>query len=913
MSIPIKPQHHFGVPNPFKRKDEEKAEKEDQVQKEIKEKKREEKKEKKEEKEREKKKKEELKSQKRNRKGSVEGRIEEFFKITGIQKVKQHEEEVKLEQIKEQNLKVDANEKLLKNDETKEINIDDPQIQHKSSTNTPTPRKEQVEPKVNGIPERTPRYKHDSLNAQKGVEEDIPKTPKTSDKSPEKTPEKVIDKTEKIPEKTPEKSPDRVGEKKNILQSTTKMLKSMIFIKEQEKATDKNQDIVGDVSDEELQKGLHVEIQSVPKKKKKKFDFVKESLKRRGLKAQSGMSTSHANSDDVTDRFFLTTQTPFVRKEVYHVTWDGMTQDQFETKSLTTGSFIDVLKNFENEAKEQILYIEDDFQIKFEDIYRNAKIFAKSLLCIDVDVKQVGVLIMLENGIHAMTAALGVMMAGMSAVYLNEGSSMDMVKLVINKANVRICLLDQTSLSFRELWDMYSDMTLVNVEGDYKDIYEPYIVHGETTINNKLRYKITQKVVQKIHPKEEPTFYDREGDVYVETENECVYTMESFLMRSESISDDEFSTKVSRVTTDSILEIVFVPSKHGGYKGIIWTHGNVIEQIKQVSKHCGMNNKTKVLNGLPISFYLERIFALYIPLYIKCTVAIVSRESTRKMMVFYLKAIEKYKPTILFSTPRVFEKLNRIAKQKKLGRKALCISTHHAKSTQNIPLVTGICSPEACGFVTMSKIDGNDNTEGPTLEGIMATIHNGKLRVCGPSITPGYVSGDVRGVNGVLLNTMVEMIVMDGVKVYQSVGKISPCVVTGNEVILHCPIIEDLLRKIQTVDNVLIVGEGKRCPGALFVVNEAEVVKAFGGGDVRKNTEYMKWLRKRVVDLMAVFPSYMRVKRFIIVKDAPTEEFNVVIKDHMSNEERVKLYCKYKKVIDMLYPDEPYAEKVVEK
>ncbi|EKE41409.1 hypothetical protein ENU1_056980 [Entamoeba nuttalli P19] len=879
--------HHFSVLNPFRRKGgdekegDEKGDKEEFSPK-VKEEKKEKKKEEKKEKEREKKERKEEKK----KKGSEENILDDFLRKARIQKQKTHEEIfVPEEKTKKENKDIVETKK----DETKEESL------CIAKGLDPNENKEDIlkDQKENVKKEKDIEIKEESLTAETDTE-------------------KLKNHEENLTIKQEDKK-DKCLEKQSRLEQTTKKIKSMIFMKEpshkNEEKPREDEEIVSNVDD--IQKDVRVVIESVPKKKKKKTNFVKERLRRSGLKSHaSGVSTSHMNSDDVTDRFFITDELPSFRKEQFNVTWDGFTKEQKESMFETKGTFIEYLDRFEKESKDQIIYIEDNYQIKFDDLYRNAKVFAKSLMCIDVSVKQPSVMIIMENGIHSITSALGVMLAGMSAVYVHPGSSIEMLKLIINKSNVRICLLDHTSMSFSDLWDIF-DIILINVEGEYKEIYEPYEFKGTTEINNKLRHKLTQKMVEKIHPKAQPQFYDAEnGEISIETENECVFTLESFLSRSTSVPDEMFYKKINSITTNSIVEIVFVPSKHGGYKGIIWTQGNVLSQTNQIITLFSLNNKTRILHHLPNSYYLERLFCFYIPIITRCSVSVIDSTSTRGLMIPFLKALERHRPSLLFSTPRVFEKLNKIVKQKKITKKCICVSTYLAKSTQAISIYTGICSPEACGFVTMNRPGCiEENTAGPALDDMHTQVNNGKLRVWGPSVTPGYVSGDVRGKKGVLLNPIVEMINVDGTKIYSVIGKVSPTIVTSNDVILHCPIIEDLIRKIQTIDNCLVVGDGKRCAGALLTVKENEVQKAFGPGDVRRNSEYMKWLKKRVVDLMAVFPSYMRIKRFIIVKDNITDEFPIQIKPHLTNEERIRLYNKFKKAIDMMYPNEPYCEK----
>ncbi|KAL7722522.1 AMP dependent ligase/synthetase [Entamoeba marina] len=622
----------------------------------------------------------------------------------------------------------------------------------------------------------------------------------------------------------------------------------------------------------------------------------------------SGVSTSHMNSDDVTDRFFVTDNERIYHKEQFHVTFDGFTQEQQANLSPTSGTFVDALNDFERNNKEMVIFTEEDEQLKFDNLYRNAKIFAKALMCLDVDVKQPGVLIMLENGIHTVTAALGVMLAGMSMIFIHNNASLEMIRLVINKANIRICLLDKTSLQFRDLIDIYDQLTLVSVEGIYKDIYEKYNVHGIVEIRNKRRHKLTQKLTN-FHTKE-PQFYDEE--VYeIETENECVETLDSFLSRSYSVTDEELQQKISSITTNTILEIVFVSSKQGGYKGIIWTHGNVLAQLQPITALFQISSKSHSIQHLPNAYYMERIFTFYLPLIARFQITILPSTSCRDLMLPLIKSLEKTKPTLLFSTPRVFSKLNALEKKKCL-KKSVFISTADAISTQNIPLYTGICSPEVCGFVTLNTPNRSmEGTSGPILEGLKTNVNHNKLRVFGPSVTGGYVSGDIRGENGVLLNSLVEMRNVSNLKYYVVLGKRIPTVTTANDVIVHSPIMEDLLRNIQTIVNCLVVGEGRRCVGALLVV-DIEMAKSLFGNepvDVRRNIDYTKWLRKRVEDIMDVFPGYMRVKRFVIIKDAPTEEFPIVIKPHLSMDERVRLYKKFSKAIDMLYPNEFIVEK----
>ena len=264
-----------------------------------------------------------------------------------------------------------------------------------------------------------------------------------------------------------------------------------------------------------MRKQIRAVIETIPKKKKKEINFFKHRFRKSGLHPNSSQfSTSHVNSDDVTDRIFLTSEIPVFRREQFHVTWDGFTEKQQLTLNETKGNFIEILEGYEKELKEQIVYTDEVDQIRFEDLYRNAKIFAKALRCIEVSVKQPGVLIMLRNGIHQRTASLGVMLSGMTSVYVHNGASIEMLKLIINKANIRICLLDQTTLQYSDLWDMF-DVTIINVDGIYKEVYEPYEVKGISEIKNGLRHNLTRKIGEVWHSKQQIIYGEGEEQISI--------------------------------------------------------------------------------------------------------------------------------------------------------------------------------------------------------------------------------------------------------------------------------------------------------------------------------------------------------------------------------------------------------------
>ncbi|KAL7718192.1 AMP dependent ligase/synthetase [Entamoeba marina] len=538
--------------------------------------------------------------------------------------------------------------------------------------------------------------------------------------------------------------------------------------------------------------------------------------------------------------------------------------------------------------------------------------FAKAFMTMKLDIKSFGVLICTDNNISSYEIALGGILAGHYAVFVDKSYTSEMIHHIINECNIRYIVYDRISPHIKEVGDQYG-LKFINVDDD-----------------------------KQLHKMNEIGL---------------------------SIQEEELIEFTKTVKGNDICDIVYSCSEDGKIKGSIWTHDMIVHQITELSRLFNLNRKTRYCHFLPQSYYMERIMGLYLPLHVGNKTFLTSSVVLKTNSFIHL--MKKNQPTLMYGTPRMYFKMythiyEKILHKKKasdiafakgkgisgfskemdgqhkpkwygyckkiLYHKVLKLfgleDVHHCLTTKldnelldklvgcGLKIFEGIVFPETCGYVTINRpFSLSLHSYGRLIDGMSAKIKDGLLCVKGDCLSPGYVGAlEYDCYTSDLFKTFYQVELQDKSThfeerkffIIRNINKNQ--VVTSNDVIVYPEPIEQRIREIEGVENCMVVGNGYPFLTALITVNDdiQNVVNKRLERDVLMNDEVWKThLKNSIENINNTIPKPWAIKKFTMVVDNPTTSNVPTIQPVMNSNQRSMIISRFTNAVNSLYFTQP--------
>lgn len=118
-----------------------------------------------------------------------------------------------------------------------------------------------------------------------------------------------------------------------------------------------------------------------------------------------------------------------------------------------------------------------------------------------------------------------------------------------------------------------------------------------------------------------------------------------------AVLESEWRSRWSGLTHDDLASIIYTSGTTGDPKGVMLTHGNFLSDVEACYQAVKVYPSDRALSFLPLSHVLERTAGYYLMLYSGASIAYAESVDTLALN------LQEVKPSIMFSVPRVFEKI----------------------------------------------------------------------------------------------------------------------------------------------------------------------------------------------------------------------------------------------------------------
>ena len=791
------------------------------------------------------------------------------------------------------------------------------------------PRKSKKEEKENKEDKNEMRKskKHDDHHHEHKEEKKEKKDKKVEEKKEEKEEKKE---EQKIEEKVEKKEEKKVEEKKE--QKEEKKEEQKIEEKEEKKVEKKEEKKVEEKKEEKVEK-------------KEQKEEKKESESGSETSSSSSSSSSEEEDEKIMKRMSkvvtipveneekkknevklktVSPATPFVDipesvsikpLETEVVAFEGMKQEDFDRLKKYNESYEDgrnLLHYFilNMGMYEGMAYYQEKAKqpkITFKKFANEVKIASRAY--VELEVPKRAVMFLTKNTWTSYALGLGCVLAGMIQVYVNPNLPLADLIECVKQAGV-----------FQVVTDM-----------DHKELATDLI---ELT-------KIKGLLIDGV------------------THDEMFMTYDDFKNLGQRMDDTIIQKMMKEALPTDIAEIVFIQGVKGIH-GVVWTHGNIISQMNAFKNSFAMSKEHRVIMSHHMSFYLERIFTLYLPIMFGYLTYIPSEGIHHEGLKHFIETARHVKPTIVYGVPRFYEKLlerakeavkeskatkraqflgvqgyinqeSGVSKPQGFGRsrnnvfnpmkdKLGILETQYFLCTDILPrdkleeiygkgieLFCGLALPETTGFCFVNR-ERNLQLEsvGRPLKGVNI-VFKGKsnLLVSGAIVAGGYTD-EMIGAQG--FDTKLQAKVMkyrDSNIAFVKITERSHEMIhtsTGEQIAQTR--IEEVLKNISVVQNVMVVGADKPFLSVIMTVKYDEAKKRLQEKcpeekDLIRDVYFASYIRQRIDRINKMFPNPVQVKRFALILEG-TEE-SKWIKETMNDEDRTKACEHFAKAIEALY------------
>lgn len=306
----------------------------------------------------------------------------------------------------------------------------------------------------------------------------------------------------------------------------------------------------------------------------------------------------------------------------------------------------------------------------------------------------------------------------------------------------------------------------------------------------------------------------------------------------EEIDVAELERRRDDVTPESIATVIYTSGTTGRPKGVVLTHANLASNAQGVCVAYSERPGDLRLNMLPLSHIYARTCDLY-AWFVRDSVLAMAR--SRETI---LEDCQAYRPNSINSVPYFYQRVLRGLKEKNLldtpgalkqalgGEIRVCYSggarlpeeVYEAFFRQGVPLLQGYGLTETSPVITASTPDRHaPGAVGPPIPGIeLQVADDGEVVTRGPHVMQGYyrdeeATAEVLSPDGWFRTGDLGRLDADGM--LRIVGRKKEMIVTAGGKNVHPAYLESLLVQEPLIEQVCVVGEGRKHLAALIVPN----------------------------------------------------------------------------------------------
>ncbi|EDR30011.1 AMP dependent ligase/synthetase, putative [Entamoeba dispar SAW760] len=511
--------------------------------------------------------------------------------------------------------------------------------------------------------------------------------------------------------------------------------------------------------------------------------------------------------------------------------------------------------------------------VSFKKFSNEIKIMSRAY--VGLESKGCGVLFITNNSWKSYAMGIGCVLAGMYQIYINPKTPVNKIDEIIKQSNV----------------------VQIVTDSNYKDIVIE-VIHST---------KVQSVLIDGINTDNEFMSYDH------------------FKSSGQRINDSIISSIEKEIHPTNIAEMVFVEGDKGIH-GVIWTHGNIISECNAIKNSFQLSNSIRYIACHHQSYYLERIFSLYLPMLFGYQIYISSKSVYQQTLKHFVEIAKKFKPTLVFGVPRFYEKLlfrakeisgssKIIKKMKQVGVKGiinkevnvskpvgfgiskrllfdkvksqlglvttqyfLCsglIETETIKEIMGngIEVFCGLAFAETTGFCCLNREKNLQiDTVGRPLKGANILFKGrSKLVIGGALVAGGYSDGEI-GEYGFDTRFKAKVCKFkDSSSAFvKLIEENSSFIYTSNGEQVPFKLIEEQLRTIPVVKNAMIIGNNKpyiSCILSVFYEKVKEELKENCPIEtqISKDKYFGTYLRQHIDQVNKNFSHSLQIKKFGVV------------------------------------------------
>ncbi|ELP95219.1 AMP dependent ligase/synthetase, putative [Entamoeba invadens IP1] len=433
--------------------------------------------------------------------------------------------------------------------------------------------------------------------------------------------------------------------------------------------------------------------------------------------------------------------------------------------------------------------------------------------------------------------------------------------------------------------------------------------------------------------------------------NDGFVNYDDFKKINESVDESKVKDVLSNQKPTDIAEIVFCegPNK---LRGVVWTHGNIISQCCALKSMFNLTMKDKYIMCHNMSYYIERLFALYLPMMVGYQVYIAPDVLYREGLKGYIEIAKKYKPTLLVAVPRFYEKLlvrlNEVLKTSKLATKVKdlavdgMVKQEEGKSKpvgygtsrtlvfnkgkekvgivnvkyficagnmpqsilkevmgKGIEVFCGLPYIETTGFMAINREKCLQlESVGKPIDKCEVSLNGSELVCKGPNVSGGYTTEEIEeefktGCEAKMNNGFIEITTYSKTVLLTSSGEFIPY-----------KFVENLVKKIVVVKSALVVGNERpylSCILSVVYSKAKETLKEKCPTEkmLARDSYFGTFIRQRIDWLNKQLPKSLQIKRFGILLEG--QSGTETLKEVMNFEDQKLALVKFGPFIEKLY------------
>lgn len=135
-----------------------------------------------------------------------------------------------------------------------------------------------------------------------------------------------------------------------------------------------------------------------------------------------------------------------------------------------------------------------------------------------------------------------------------------------------------------------------------------------------------------------------------------IYSWEAFMAMGDLRYEEELQRRVAGQNPCAVNTLVYTSGTTGAPKGVMLTHDNMIWPVR-VLRDIGedmMTNNERIVSYLPLSHSAAQMTDIYQAIMIRATVYFADETALQGTL---LETLKEARPTVFFSVPRIYEKM----------------------------------------------------------------------------------------------------------------------------------------------------------------------------------------------------------------------------------------------------------------